>query len=417
MIRTIISSVLSFIRGLFKPSNYTLHNIVLFVIVLMCIQYIPIESRAGVSKVKTAVMAVMPLVLLSHFRINKAFLLGTVYILWLFITSAILHHETFRASTVFYSAMFVITFIVVYTAVWNYNVFTLNEFLRFLHIFFFVLIGFLLAQQACLIVGIKYFPLINLCQILNRGIGANSLTFEPSTLGRLLAVLYYAILKCTEYQKGGRVKITEIFRGDLKWVSIFYVWAVLTMGSGTAFIAAGITSLYFMRGWSILLAIPIFVGIYFSLEYFGNESFTRAQQAAIATMSGEANEVIETDGSAATRIAPMLNMLKADFTDTDFWIGKGCDSRFRYNIRLDKRLIGHIDDYGFISYIIELLIVFACCMNFRSLAALYFFTGTGGGIGNISYGWGLLMIFCCVKYFSQHRNTDFEDDDNNSEEE
>lgn len=403
MIRTILSSVGSFIQGLFYPANYTLHNLTLFIIVLMCIQYIPIETRAGVSPVKVAAMAFMPLVLLSHLRFNKALGWGFFYLLWIFITAAILHPATFRPSTVLYTAMFVITFIVVYTAVWNYEVLTLDEFLRFLHIFFYVLIGFLLAQQACLLAGIRLMPIINLCQILDRGIGANSLTFEPSTLGRLLTVLYYAILKCTEYQRGDKVPITEIFKGDLKWVSIFYIWAVLTMGSGTAFVAAAIVSLYFMRGWYFLLSIPIFIGVYFTLEHLGNESFTRAQKASIATMTGDADEVRETDGSAAMRIAPMLNTLHADFSNQIFWIGKGCDSTSHFERGVGKGLMGHIDDYGFISYIFELLIIFSCGINPLSLGTLMFFLGVGGGISNIAYSWGNLMILSTVYYFYKNK--------------
>ncbi|MCH5327241.1 MAG: hypothetical protein J1E29_08590, partial [Duncaniella sp.] len=113
MIQTIFSSVGSFVKGLFNPANYTLHNLTLFLLVLMCIQYIPIESRAGVSPVKVFVMSFMPFVLLSHFRVNKALMWGAIYILWLFITGAIIHPATFRASTVLYAGMFVITFIVV----------------------------------------------------------------------------------------------------------------------------------------------------------------------------------------------------------------------------------------------------------------------------------------------------------------
>lgn len=413
MIGSIFSAVASFTRGLFNPANYTLPNLVVFVMVLMCIQYIPIETRAGVSPIKTIVMAVMPLVLLSHFRINRALILGIFYMGWLFFTAGILHPATFRASTILYTCMFVITFIVIYTAVWNYHIFTLDNFIKFMRLFFFVLIGFLLAQQACLIVGIKLLPLINLCQVLNRGIGANSLTFEPSTLGRLLAVMYYALLKCLEIRNGEKVTIKDIFKGELKWVSIFYIWAVLTMGSGTAFVAAGITSLYFMRGWYFLLAVPIFIGIYFSLEYFGNESFSRAQAASIATISGDADVVRETDGSASMRIAPLLTTLKADFSDPDIIIGKGCDSVSKRNIAIGNVYMGHIDDYGLISYVLELIIVFTCCINFRSLGSIYFFTGTGGGIGNISYGWGLLLIFCCLKYFYDNRFNGFiyEDDE------
>lgn len=399
----IFNHILSFAQGLFNPANYTLHNITMVVIVLMCIQYIPIETRAGVSPVKVAVMSVMPLVLLTHLVPNKSLALGSLYVLWLFITGAMLHPATVRYSTLLYSTMFVITFVVIYTAVWNYHVFTLSDFLSFLRNFFYVLIGFLLAQQLCLMAGIRILEIINLCQVFDRGIGANSLTFEPSTLGRLLAVMYYAILKCTEYKRGSRIKVQEIFQGDLKWVSIFYIWAVLTMGSGTAFVAAGIVSLYFMRGKSIFLAVPLFIGIYYSLEHFGNESFSRAQAASEATLTGDADEVRETDGSAAMRIAPMLTTLNADFTSEDFWVGKGCDSTSFYDVAVGNVYMGHINDYGLISYILELLLVFSCCIRFKSLGTLFFLTGTGGGIGNISYGWGLLMIFCCVKYFSDNR--------------
>lgn len=401
-----MNKIISFIKGLFNPANYTLHNLTVFVIVLMCIQYIPIETRAGVSPVKVAVMAIMPFVLLTHLQFNKALGWGGIYICWLFFTAAIINPLSFRASTLLYSAMFVITFIVVYTAVWNYRVFTLSGFIRFIRVFFFVLIGFLLAQQCCLIVGIKLLPIINLCQELNRGIGANSLTFEPSTLGRLLAVMYYALLKCTEIQNGEKVSIKGAFQGALKWVTIFYIWSVVTMGSGTAFVAAGITALYFMRGWYILLSLPLFIGVYFTLEYFGNESFARAQAASVATLSGDADVVRETDGSASMRIAPMLTTLDADFSDPILWVGNGCDSTTFRDIAIGNVYIGHINDYGLISYILELIIVFGCCMRFRSLGTLYFFTGTGGGMGNISYGWGLLMIFCVVKYFMGNRNDD-----------
>lgn len=369
----------------------------------MCIQYIPLETRAGVSPLKVALMAIMPFVLMTHFRPNKAFFLGVLYLAWIFFVAAGLYPATFRASTVLYTGMFVITFIVVYTALWNYEVFNLDEFRTFMSRFFYVLVVVLLIQQAFIIVGIKVFPLINMTYVLGRGIGANSLTFEPSTLGRLLAVMYYVILKLTEYQEGEKVSLKQAFTGDLRWITIAYAWCVLTMGSGTAFLAAGITSLYFMRGWGFLTAIPVFVAIFFILESSGNESFERVQAAAQATMTGDAEVVKQTDGSASTRIAPMLNTLNADFSSTDFWIGKGTDSTNWWDFAMGRGYMSHINDYGLISYILELFIVFGCCIRFRSLATLYFFTGTGGGIGNISYGWGLLMILLCLRYFYYQR--------------
>ncbi len=399
-----MNKLFAFVNGLFNPVNYNLHNLILVVITLMCIQYIPIETRAGVSPIKVAVMAIMPFVLLTHLRINKALVIGTLYIFWLFFTAGIINSESFRASTILYAGMFTITFIVVYTAVWDYKVFTLDNFISFIRWLFFLLVGVLLIQQAFLIVGIKYFPLINLCQILNRGIGANSLTFEPSTLGRLLNILYYVILKCYEYRDGEKVIITNIFKGDLKWVSIFFIWSILTMGSGTAFIAAAVTSLYFMRGRYFLLSIPIFIGAFYIMDNMDNESFQRAHVATQATLTGDKNEVIETDGSAAFRIIPYLNTFSIDLSESTSWTGKGCNSISMKTIYSGGKVyLAHINDYGLISYIIELILVFSCCINFRSLATIYFFIGCGGGIGNISYGWGILMILACLKYLHDNR--------------
>ena len=38
-------------------------------------------------------------------------------------------------------------------------------------------------------------------------------------------------------------------------------------------------------------------------------------------------------------------------------------------------------------------------MDFMSLPTIMFFVGVGGIVGNIAYGWGILMIFTVVRYF------------------
>jgi hypothetical protein len=58
-----------------------------------------------------------------------------------------------------------------------------------------------------------------------------------------------------------------------------------TMGSGTAFVAAGLLSIYFMQGRYVLLAMPIFIGVYFILQSIDNESFNRAQNISSAFMA------------------------------------------------------------------------------------------------------------------------------------
>lgn len=387
---------------LFSLRNYTLRNYTVFLLVLFCIQYIPVESRAGVSWVKVATMAITAFIMLKYVVVNKALLIALLHATWIMLTAYVLHPATFRASTVIYFFMFLTTFVAFYTFVWNYHVLSLDFFIKVLRRFIFVLVGVLVAQQICLIAGFKLMPILNLCQVLNRGIGANSLTFEPSTLGRLISVLYYSYLKCNEYRRGSKINITEVLDAEHKWVTIAYVWAVMTMGSGTAFLAMALVALYFMRGRYLFLAIPMFIGVYFILDYFGNESFQRTVNVSQATLTADREVVMETDGSAAMRIVPVVNTLTIDLSDPDNWIGRGCDSTSGWGGYSSKLYMSHINDYGIISYILELLMVFMCCMRFRSIPTLMFFLGVGGGIGNISYGWGILMILTCVRYFAEH---------------
>lgn len=388
---------------LFSLRNYTLRNYTVFLLVLFCIQYIPVESRAGASWVKVMTMVITAFVLLKYIVVNKALIISLMYAVWIILTAYVLHPATFRASTVIYFFMFLTTFVAFYTFVWNYHVLSLDFFIKVLRRFIFVLVGVLVAQQICLIAGFKLMPILNLCQVLNRGIGANSLTFEPSTLGRLINVLLYAYLKCCEYRRGEKIKITEVFNKEHKWVTIAFLWAVLTMGSGTAFLATAITSLYFMRGWYFLYSVPIFLVAYFAMDYYGNESFRRVQATTQATMTGDADLVMETDGSAAMRIKPTLNTLTLDLSDPDVWIGRGCDSA--KGLYSDDRYISNIGDYGFIAFILCVILTFSCAIPFWSLPTIMILVGVAGFAGgNISYVWGLLMIFSCVSYFKYHRH-------------
>ena len=66
--------------------------------------------------------------------------------------------------------------------------------------------------------------------------------------------------------------------------------------------------------------------------------------------------------------------------------------------------IGNIDQYGLLSYIVSLIFVFVCCFRIRSFETIMFFAGVGGGVTNIAYCWGILMIFTVIKYFQTNKN-------------
>ena len=159
-------------------------------------------------------------------------------------------------------------------------------------------------------------PIINLTHVLarahdySRGIGTYSLSLEPSHFARIMGVLYYAYLKCNEYKQGRAVNVQQIFNSEHRYVTIAYLWAMLTMASGTAFICLGVISLYFMRGAYFVFTIPIVFAVYYALSYYEVKDFERASSVAEATLTGEIQEVREADGSAASRVAPLLYALK-----------------------------------------------------------------------------------------------------------
>ena len=126
----------------------------------------------------------------------------------------------------------------------------------------------------------------------------------------------------------------------------------------------------------------------------------RAVNVINATLTLDVETVQETDGSAASRIVPIINTLNMDLDSKETWFGKGTIKKEDvYRGMSQKARIGNIDQYGLISYIVSLFLVFSCCMNFRSLPTIMFFVGVGGGVTNIAYLWSILMVFTVIRYF------------------
>lgn len=391
----------------FIKKLFSIENITLFLIVVFCTRYIPLDSRAGVSMFKVAVACLCPFLALyykTHF--SKAHIIALVYYIYIWLTAYAMHPHSFRISTVLYLLSFLIVYCTFYSLIYEKHCLTLNRFCYFLKCSIIIATILLFVQQLLLIAGIRYFPLLNMSQVLNRGIGANSLFGEPSVFARVLTILFYAYLKCNEYKNGKRIEFDELFREEHKWVFILFLWSMLTMGSGTAFICLAVMTLYFLRGVKVLLFIPIISIVFVILSYLGIESFERAKNVSLATTSGDAELVMKTDGSAASRIKPMLNTLSIDLTKADSWFGRGCDSGIKEGTFGNERYLGEISDYGLIAYILGLVLVFTCSIRFLSIPTLLYFMGIGGGTGNIPYAWGILMLLTGIRYFSEQKDND-----------
>lgn len=398
-----MNTVFRFIMGLFQPSNYNLRNFAIFLIVLFNIQYIPLESRSGVSMVKVAVMAICPIVFfLKTFKLTKIFFWMAAYY-GLVMLAAWMYPETFRASTVIYLAMFIFMFITFHNLIYIEEKFSYELFLS-------VVKGLLMAFTICLILqqisislGRVQMPIINLTQVLERGIGANSLSFEPSSAARTMAVLFLAMLRLYEIKFGHAPTVKELFL-EARWPLLGFLWSMLTMGSGTAFVALALLAFYFIKRNYALTILPILIITYFFIPYIDFAPLQRAYEAVNAAMTLDTDDIIETDSSAAVRIAPMINTItNLDFMDFQTWFGHGIDYGLSFTNaaeRMKNRMLGGISEYGLLSFIVMQFVIFSCVIKkVISVETLLWIFLFGLTFANISYTWGAMMIFATIRYF------------------
>jgi hypothetical protein len=374
----------------------------------------PIDSFAMNAPIKMALMVSSIVVLLFYtFKTSKALIWGAIYLIFQYVVASF-HPETFRWGTYIYSILLVLTYVCFYNLLYIEKVFTIDHFIKICKWFMMAYFIVCIIQQVLTLAGIGYLPYLNMMQNLDRGLGCQSLSMEPSTFGRFMLVFYYAYIKCQEYKRDeGPFTLSELFSGEHKWITIRFLWMMLTMGSGTAFFCLILFALYFVRKHNWYYIIPTLIGCYILIQNSGIEALDRATNTIEATATLDKEAVLETDGSAAVRITPIINSVTADFSKSETWLGYGIDNSLK---DIYKRTIFH--DYGFIFYIVTLLLCFTCAYNIWSLGCIFMFVGVGGGAGNnIQYAWALMMVMTCVIYFYKNRyNPEIYDNDEEEEE-
>jgi hypothetical protein len=217
----------------------------------------------------------------------------------------------------------------------------------------------------------------------------------------VLAVLWLAYLRCEEMQLGRKPFITELFKGKHKWVSIAFFWTMMTMGSGTAFVALGLLSVYFLTPKTIFYTVPLMLVLFLVASSLQLKEMNRATAVAEATLSGNNRTVIKADHSASHRVLPLLNSLKADFTSRDTWFGRKSMAKLGANFELkdDATLFAQ---YGLIAFICGMFFFYSCviyrALSVETLLLVFLF---GISLGNVYYVWGAILAMTGVSYFRQ----------------
>lgn len=376
------------------------------ILVFMSIQFVAIEGT-DISIPKVAMMAIMPLVFATKVPyMSKAVMYGLAFFA-VTVGICFMNFSNIRYSTFIYTALFLITFMVYYNLVWIKGCLSIEYFLKVIIYLIYAYAICLILQQFFIITGIRTFSIINLNGVHWYTIfRLPSLAIEPSHAARLMTVFFYAFLKCTEYMHGSPMALSELYI-QYKWVLFSFLYVMICLGSGTAFIGLAILSLYFFRGKYFIVAVSIILSVYFIIPLIDYEPLNRVLAVIDAASTGDTEVVTSVDNSAASRVNILLDTFsKLDLSDTQTWIGHGIDSSNKYAI------VPGIYQFGLISYIFKLFFFFTCCFtSVLSLETLMFIILFGMNIGNIAYGWSALMVFTTLKYYKNslsypHPHTD-----------
>lgn len=369
-------------------------------LVLFNIMFVPIE-QGPFSPVKIVFMGICPLIFIAKKPIvTKALILCALY--WMVCYLLSLLKGEIRFSTLGFLGMHFILFVNFYTFLVR-ETFSLDYFtkvLRFLIIAYgMVFIG----QQLCLLVGLRFMPLLNLQNQFYLSLTKlPALSLEPSHTARILAFAILGYWRCMEIRLGKKLSIKALFSAEHKVITILFLWTMLLMGSGTAFVAMGCLSLYFVTRTTAIYIVPLMLGLFFLGQFFELKQMDRAVSMAQAVTTGDVEEVYETDGSGAARVIPVLNAFtKTDLAKCETWIGKKSMEIDTYAWARKDRFI--YEQYGLIAYVISLVFIYSCVIRrIFSVETLMFIILLGCSLANVYYIWGCFMILASVKYFQEN---------------
>lgn len=369
-------------------------------LVLFNVLFLPIEL-SGFSPVKIAFMGICPLIFIAKKPIiTKALILAALY--WMVCYLLSLLKGEMRFSTLGFLGMYLILYINFYSFVVK-GTFTLDYFTKILQ---YLIIAYgitLIGQQLCVLVGLRNMPLFNLQNQFFLSITKlPALTLEPSHSARVLTFAMLGYLRCIEIKTGKKLTIQEWFYREYRTVTYLFLWSMLMMGSGTAFIGLGILGLYFITKKTAIYIIPALVGLFIIGQSLELKQMDRVVTLAASATTGDAKEMQQADGSGASRLIPLVNAFtKTDLTELETWIGKTSMEKDKYWwMRTETKIY---DQYGLLAFLISLIFVYACVINhFFSLETLLFLGLLGLSITNIYYLWGCFMIMTGVRYFQNN---------------
>ena len=177
---------------------------------------------------------------------------------------------------------------------------------------------------------------------------------------------------------------------------------MLFMGSSTAVLGAAIVGIHFCKKRLEIYLFAVIACIVLMNIDFHIETVDRLKKVIEAFLSEDTVDTLKnTEGSGGSRIAPIINTFtQTDITSLQTWIGIGSDNvRTQASLWTTQR-IGDINDFGLITYICSLILVYKCCIRrFFCLETLLFAILLGFAIGSLYTCWCGMMVFTAIKHY------------------
>jgi hypothetical protein len=315
-----------------------------------------------------------------------------------------IHDGQTRWSTIIYSCLFCFSYSV-FVKAFHVGCFTKYDFLKVVKFLIYAYCFVLIIQQLSVLIGIEPINLRNYDP--NSPFKLNTLGAEPSWSARIVALLFYCYITVKECTLGRSYDFSEnIMEDRLVWFS--FLWTMLTMISGTAFIFLLLVLFKFFRIKKLFLLAPLVLVFIIGLESSNIEPYERARDTVFATLTFDEEEVIRADHSASFRIVPMIKLFNSvGLTSFEDFFGHGVDSisnTIEFNLGVvptSFTLLGVWYEYGFIAFVIIILFSLRKCVDLTSPVSLIFWFMLVFMYGlNTQIPWLAMMLLYMTKTYT-----------------
>lgn len=332
--------------------------------------------------------------------------------------TVILHRGMFRATTLMYSFLFLSAFLYLIRLLQEHS-FRMEQYRSVLKYLIYAYALVLVIQQVCVVLG---FPVLNQIVLDPRAaFKLNSLSPEPSYSAVVIPLLMLSYIRIRELTLGRKYQLMKDAEAD-KYLWVAFLYPMLTMGSGTAFIALILVASYFLnlKNWRMtLMGFFSVVLVVLVLNFLQVEAYVRAVNFLNVVFTFDPFLIVITDHSASFRIVPsILYVNMFDLFSANTWFGHGIDFDVIYFPEIipgleDEQGTGGIFptfvmNFGLLSGIALLLVIRKYCLrNWWSIEALFWVVLVSFWGFNNQFAWGVLFILACNTYFykKHHRET------------